>query len=151
MNCATGARLTLLTAAVGASSCIAADPKLEERNAMNDAPTASRPRPPRVLPIEHAGVRYMQDMQARRFGGEQSGGYLVAVDPTSGERLWMLKVYRVADHSGAGVDDIGVHFRSMKLLAGEDTIEVENEVGGVFRVDLRSRNSRHVSGPESRR
>ncbi len=120
----------------------------KETPAMDQPPSASRGRAPRVLPVEHAGVRYMQDTQARRFGGDQSGGYVVAVDPASGQRLWMLKVYRVADHSAAGVDDIGVHFRSMALVPGEDQLEIVNEVGGVYRVDLRARSSRHVSGPD---
>lgn len=115
-----------------------------------DSPSASRPAPPRVPPVEFDGVRYMQDMEARRFGGDQSGGYLVAVNLKTGERLWMLKVYRVSDQTAAGVDDIGVYFHSMKLVPGAAQLEIENEVGGVYRVDLKARTSTWMSGPGSK-
>lgn len=116
---------------------------------MDDGPTASRPAPPRVLPIEHLGVRYLQDMQAFRHGGTQRGGYLVAVNPATGERLWMLKVYPVTDQSSAGVESPGIYFRSMNLVTGRAALEIENEVGGKYLVDLQQRSAAWVSGPES--
>ena len=103
-----------------------------------------------MLPVEHNGVRYQQDMQAFRHGGNQRGGYLVAVDPASGERLWMLKVYEVPDHSAAGVESPGRYFRRMALLDGGAALEIENEVGGIYRVDLGARTSTWVSGPDSK-
>jgi hypothetical protein len=149
MSRALGTTIGALVVAIGVSNCgVAATPK-KESNAMDDAPTASRPAPPRVLPIDHDGVRYMQDMQSFRHGGNQRGGYLVAVDPKSGERLWMLKVYHVTDHSAANVETPGIYFRTMKLT-GPDQLEIENEVGGVYRVDLRARSSTWVSGPQSK-
>jgi hypothetical protein len=36
----------------------------------------------------------------------------------------------------------------MTLLAGKNALEIENEVGGVFRVDLAKRTSTWVSGPD---
>ena len=101
--------------------------------------------------IEHKGLRYQQDFQALRHGGDQRGGYLVAVDPKTGDRLWMLKVYPVADHSAAGVESPGIHFRSMQLVAGREELEIENEVGGRYLVDLNKRSATWVSGPESGR
>src|SRR5262245_38543710 len=82
----------------------------KEKSAMDDAPTPSRPAPPNVPPVEHKGVRYQQDMESFRFGGTQRGGYLVAIDPKTGERLWMLKVYPVTDHNEAGVETPGIYF-----------------------------------------
>jgi hypothetical protein len=121
-----------------------------EKSAMSQPATPSRGAPPSVPPVEHKGVRYQQDMQAARFGGTGRGGYLVAVDPKTGNRLWMLKVYPVADHSAAGVSSPGIYFRSMKL-AGPDSLEIENEVGGKYIVDLAAHTARWVSGPESGR
>lgn len=118
---------------------------------MSDNPSASRGAPPRVLPIEHAGVRYMQDNQAFRHGGDQRGGYLVAVDVKTGQRLWMLKVYPVSTHEGAGVESPGVYFRSLALAPEGKQLEIENEVGGKYRVDLVQRSAQWVSGPESGR
>src|SRR5262249_18470751 len=121
----------------------------KEKSAMDDAPTPSRPAPPNVPPVEHKGVRYQQDMESFRFGGTQRGGYLVAIDPKTGERLWMLKVHPLTDHNEAGVETPGIYFRSMKLVSGQDALEIENEVGGKYIVDLVGRTARWVSGPES--
>ena len=109
----------------------------------------SRPALPPVAPVEHGGVRYQQDMEAQRHGGAGRGGYLVAVDPASGGRLWMLKVYDVPDHSAAGVSSPGRYFRRMTLSPDGGQLEIENEAGGVFRVDLAARTSTWVSGPDS--
>ena len=101
------------------------------------------------MPVESEGVRYMQDNQAFHHGGDQRGGYLVAADVKSGERLWMLKVYPVADHGAAGVEPPGIYFRSLKLAADGASLEIENEVGGKYLVDIRARSARWLSGPES--
>jgi hypothetical protein len=92
-------------------------------------PGASRPAPPRVDPIEHEGVRYQQDMDAQYHGGDQPGGYLVAVDPASGARLWMVKVYHIAAPTRPGLPAMGRYFRRMSLLPDGKHVEVENEVG----------------------
>ena len=43
-----------------------------------------------------------------------------------------------------------IHFKSMKL-AGPDSLEIENEVGGKYVVDLNAHTAHWVSGPESGR
>jgi hypothetical protein len=109
---------------------------------MSDLPPgSSRPPPPQVEPVEHGGIRYEQDLQSWRHGGTQPGGYLVAIDPASGERLWMLRVYEVAAHEAAGVSTPGRYFRSMGLAEGRDALAIENEAGERFLVDLRTRTS----------
>ncbi|GLQ91204.1 hypothetical protein GCM10007901_01540 [Dyella acidisoli] len=115
----------------------------------DDMPSPSRPSAPVVAPILHKGVRYEQDMQSYSHGGTQSGGYLVAIDPKSGERLWMLKVYEVPSQDAAGVSTPGRYFRTMRLLPERDEIEIENEAGGKYIVDLKQRTSTWISGPDS--
>lgn len=117
----------------------------------NNVPRPSRPAPPRVLPIEHNGIRYQQDMESFNHGGTQVGGYLVAVQPTTGERLWMLKVYEVPMQDPAIVSTPGRYFRTMHLVPGKNEIEIENEVGGKYLVDLDAKTSTWISGPDSAR
>lgn len=114
----------------------------------DDMPTPSRPAPPKVEPILHKGVRYEQDMQSSRYGGTQFGGYLVAIEPATCERLWMLKVYEVPTQSDAPFQP-GRYFRSMHLQPEMDKIEIENEVGGKYLVDLSNRSAVWISGPDS--
>jgi len=101
------------------------------------------------MPIVHNGVRYEQDMESYRYGGTQPGGYLVAIDPATGDRLWMLKVYEVTVHDAAGVSTPGRYFRSMRLVPGRDEIEIESEVGGRYVVDLSQRSAAWISGPDT--
>lgn len=119
-----------------------------EKNAMSQSPQSSRPAPPVVKPVEHKGVRYEQDMQSYDHGGDQPGGYLAAVDIKTGERLWLLKVYEVQDNSASGVDSIGLYFKNMALVPGSDTLDIENESGSHFIVDLNAKNSTPVPKPK---
>jgi len=147
----TGRFLAILLLACAAAACATDRTNHKETLLMNDddGPGApSRGAPPVVAPIENGGVRYQQDMDAGHHGGGGLGGYLTAVDAASGKRLWMLKVYEVTDDSAAGVSTPGCYFRRMTLLAGKNALEIENEVGGVFRVDLAKRTSTWVSGPD---
>lgn len=125
-------------------------PSTDKAQTMNDdMPRPSRPSPPAVAPVVHDGVRYEQDMQSYRHGGTQSGGYLVAIDQSTGERLWMLKVYEVPSQDAAGVSTPGRYFKSMQLLPDGERIEIQSEVGGKYVVDLRERTSTWMSGPDS--
>ena len=105
---------------------------------MSDSPSASRPAPPVVPPIEYQGVRYREEMGSYSYGGDQSGGYLVALDALTGKRLWMIKVYQL-QHQDAAIDDIGIYFKSMRLLADRNSLEIENEAGARYLIDLEKR------------
>jgi hypothetical protein len=145
----------LLLAAAGSTACAArpeatptATIQKEEPVMTFQPPRSSRPAPPKVEPIMHNGVRYEQDMQSASHGGTQPGGYLVAVDATTGERLWMLKVYEVPVQADAPFQP-GRYFRSMRLSAAGDQLEIESEAGGKYVVDLARRSSTWISGPDS--
>lgn len=143
---------TALVAALIALGACAGQPETQmgETVMTSDAPEGSRPPPPEVSPVEYDGVRYEED-RVSGASGDRNGGYLAAYDVATGERLWRLQVYEVADHSGAGVPDLGLYFQSMRLLPGERALEVLNEAGGRYRVDLDARTSTQLqpSPPES--
>ena len=111
----------------------------------NNAPTSSRPPPPEVPPVEYEGVRYAQDGLGSEAGGDQASGYLAAIDMRSGERLWRLQVYELAD-SGAA-EACARHFRSMRLVPGRAELEIESEAGSRYLVDLAERTSTLLSSP----
>lgn len=136
----------LVFAACGNSGPGEASSSSQEKTPMSTPPSASRPPAPNVAPIEHNGVRYVQDTHDDRQG-DQPGGYLAALDVKTGKRLWRLKVYDVVDSRAAGVQLGGVYFRAMRLAAGGTALEIENESGGVYRVDLATRKVTRVSAP----
>ena len=146
-----GRVLAVLLLACATATC--ATDRLTDKETLpmndDDGPGApSRPAPPAVAPIEIGGVRYQQDMEAGRHGGNGLGGALVAIDPATGARLWMVQVYTVTDHAAAGVSTPGCYFRRMAPSADRASIEIESEVGGVYRVDIARHVATWVSGPD---
>jgi len=115
---------------------------------MATMPSVSRPSSPEIAPIDHQGVRYEQ---GRHYGrdGDQPGGYLTATDIKTGQRLWRIKVYTIAVPAVPGAPVFARYFRTMKLGADGSVLEIEDEVGAVYRVDLGTRASTQISGPLS--
>ncbi|PTT91567.1 hypothetical protein DBR42_03585 [Pelomonas sp. HMWF004] len=117
-----------------------------ENASMAITPSISRPSSPPIAPIDHDGVRYEQGTHDDR-NGDQPGGYLTATDIKTGQRLWRLKVYTVAVPKVPGAPAFARYFRTMKLSADSSALEIEDEVGAVYRVDLATRVSTQLSGP----
>src|SRR5262249_18832280 len=107
---------------------------------MSDAPTPSRPPPPAVPPVEHAGVRYSQD--------SSPPAALAATDAATGKPLWRLKVYEDANDPNAPTT-MPRYFRSMRLAAGGSALEIEDETGCRYRVDLAARTATWLNPPPS--
>lgn len=141
-------RTIVSTASFTLLSCAAAtggSATRQETPAMS-APSASRPAPPAVAPVEAAGVRYLEDRTDER-DGDQAGGYLAAVDVATGATLWRLKVYDVPDHRAAGVHGNSRHFSALAIAEGGAALIVDNEAGGRYRVDLAARSVTQIGGP----
>jgi hypothetical protein len=102
----------------------------------------SRPPPPRVAPISHAGIRYEQVKNARSLGFEQVTGYLAAIEEASGKRLWAIKVYDNSVNPELESDVQETYFKSMELGAGARELQIINEAGKRFLVDLASQKVR---------
>ena len=138
--------LAQLLIASMASGVIPAPPQPQPEKRNMTTPAASRPSAPVVAPVEHQGVRYAQDGHDDR-AGDQPGGYLVALDAKTGQRLWRLKVYDVPDARAQGRPALPRYFRALRLGADKSSLEIENEAGGVYRVDLGAHTSTQISGP----
>jgi hypothetical protein len=111
-------------------------------------PTASRPAPPEVAPIDYKCIRYQQDWESFRHGGEDGAGYLVAIDPATNTRLWMLKVYSTSPKSpDAPTGGEEVFFGSMPLGPAEDELTIETEFGTRYLVNLKDRTSTLILTP----
>jgi hypothetical protein len=135
----------VLTVRAGGGPTTGAAPN-QEKPPMSQAPSSSRPPSPVVAPVEHDGVRYVQDSFDERQG-DQPGGYLAAVDAKTGARLWRLQVYPVPDYRSAGLPAMVRNFRAMRLAADGRALEIENESGALYRVELATRAVSQLSGP----
>lgn len=105
--------------------------------------SSSRIPAPKVAPVVTEGVRYQQVGNGLLAGFEQMGGYLAAHDAASGTLLWTLRVYDNRRVPGKEGDVQDVFFKSM-VLQGEDTLLIENERGGRYVVDLKTRTAKNA-------
>jgi hypothetical protein len=100
--------------------------------------SSSRIPAPAVATVVVGGVRYEQVPNGLLAGFDQMGGYLVAVDVTSGTPLWTLQVYDNQRVPGREGDVQDVFFKSMAAQR-DGTLLVENERGRRFVVDPATR------------
>lgn len=100
---------------------------------------ASRKAPPVVPPIVFEGVRYEQVMDALSMGYGQRTGYLAAYDEKDNRLLWMKKIYTIEfiEHLEQDVQD--VFFMGMTLNQADRSITIENEIGGIYAIDIDKR------------
>lgn len=103
---------------------------------MHGRPSASRPPPPFVPPIEYKGVHYEQEMNGLQNGLARASGYLVAINPKTNARLWVLQIYATFDDPHMEGDAHVRYFKKMELIDGKDALHIEDEHGFHYEVDL---------------
>jgi hypothetical protein len=92
--------------------------------------------PEPVTPVTHKGIRYEAVHWGKARGLEQNGGYVAAVDASSGEELRLLRVYGVAYDDDREPDKQDVFITRLARRLGSNKLTVENERGERYRVDL---------------
>jgi glucose dehydrogenase len=95
-----------------------------------------RAAPPRVEPVEHAGVRYSEVRGKRVPGAAHQGGAVQAVDLASGKVLWVVQVYSVAADPDMEADKGDVFITRMRLDASQQHLLIRNERGERYVLDL---------------
>lgn len=96
----------------------------------------SRPAPPQVPAIVIDGLSYAQVLNARRLGLSGPCGWLVATDAKTGERKWTQQIYTTVIDPADETDVQEVYFQSMTRIKGRRALEIRNEAGRVFVIDL---------------
>ena len=103
-------------------------------------PAPDRLPPPEVAPVTTGGVRYEVIHWGRDAGFEQNGGHIRAVDPATGASLWTLEVYHIDyDPDGIEYDGQDIFIRKMSKAWFANRLDIEDERGRRYRVDLKTR------------
>lgn len=124
--------LTGCAARAGQASPPAATPAMAPR-----LPAPKRVAPPPVKPLRIAGLRIEALPWARDAGFDQNGGVIAGFDARSGERRWLLQVYRTV-YDPAMESDVQDVFITGLRPAGAMKIMVEDERNRRWLVDLAS-------------
>jgi hypothetical protein len=93
--------------------------------------------PQPVLPVEVHGLRIEAPHSSSDSGTAHDGGFLVAYDTATGDRLWDLEVYRVDYNQERELDVQDVFITSLTVQEGK--ILVRNEATREYLVDAVSR------------
>jgi hypothetical protein len=127
--------LLLLGAVACAGGGSAPDPDIE----LGSAPARKRAAPAEVAPVTRDAVRYEVVHWGKARGLPQNGGYVAAVDAASGEERWLLRVYATSYDASLEADKQDVFITRLRLRCGGECLEVDDERGRRYRVDLASR------------
>ncbi len=93
--------------------------------------------PAEVAPVSIGNVTYSVIHFGRAEGLDQNGGYLLANDKKTGEKLWTLKVYDTKINPELERDVQDVFITELKKH-GQD-LDVSDEKGNRYRVDVKKR------------
>ena len=95
--------------------------------------------PEPVAPVSFEGRRYEAVHFGKARGLAQNGGYVAAIDETSGRELWVQRVYRVRYDGRLEADKHDVFITALTLLPAARALLIENERGARYQLDLRTR------------
>ncbi len=102
--------------------------------------SAKRAAPDPVPPVVVDGVRYEVIHYGLRHGLDQNGGYIVARNVETGEKLCDIKVYEVVhDPKGKEPDSQDVFITSMKKVWFRPRLKVRDEFDRAWTVHLDTR------------
>ncbi len=105
---------------------------------MNDEIEQERYEIPEPEPITVAGIRYEAMPWGKARGLAQNGGYIVAIDSTSNQELWLEKVYDVVYDPEMETDVQDVFICGLTLHDG-NLLHIENERGEHYLLNLATR------------
>jgi hypothetical protein len=109
------------------------------------APAAKRVAPSPVRPVTIAGIRYEAVLGTRSRSLPQEGGYVAAIDAGSGRELWLQRIYETHYDPALEEDVQDVFIRRLRAGPGGKTLEILDELGRRYTLDLATRESRPIS------
>jgi hypothetical protein len=107
-----------------------------------EMPAGKRVGPPNVPPVVIGDLRFEAIHWGKERGFGQNGGYIAALDARSGRELWTLKIYDVVYEPRMEEDVQDVFIKTMSRSASGNRLEVTDERGRRYLVDLQSRSVR---------
>ncbi|NOX76542.1 MAG: hypothetical protein GXP17_08025 [Gammaproteobacteria bacterium] len=102
-------------------------------------PAPKRVAPPEVAPVTIGKLRIEAIHWGKERGLPQNGGYILARDIDSGKELWTLRVYHIDYDEKMESDVQDIFIERLSRGASGGTVEVVDENGRHFEVDLQAR------------
>ncbi len=97
---------------------------------------------PTAPAVTIGNVRYEAPLWTRMRGLPQNGGYVAAIDASSGTELWIAKVYDSLPTDGREADKGDVFITSLRPDRHGKVLWVTDERGRRWRLDLKMRRAK---------
>jgi hypothetical protein len=101
--------------------------------------SAKRVGPKDVAPIEFKDIRFEVIHWGRARGLGQNGGYIAALDRSTGNELWILKIYDIEYDAALESDVQDIFIVSMSKALFGAKLKISDENGRRYVVDIDSR------------
>jgi len=108
------------------------------------AANKKRAAPDPIEPITLDGIRYEAVQVGKARGLEQNGGYITAIDIKTGKELWLIKIYDVRYLGDMEPDKQDILISAMELTGDRGHLEIENESGARFLMDLKTQHVQRI-------
>jgi hypothetical protein len=105
-------------------------------DAMGGDIAKKRAAPAAVPPVSHSGIRYEAIPFGKARGLDQNGGLVAVIDEATGRELRVLRVYRIEYDPDLESDKQDLFITSLAVSADGGCLEVTDERGRRFTVDL---------------
>jgi hypothetical protein len=94
---------------------------------------------PEPEPVSHGGIRYEAVPWGGQDRGLENGGYVAAIDESTGREKWVVKVYAAPHDPDMEGDKLDVFVSRLSLGDGGRRLLVENERGKRYAINLADR------------
>jgi hypothetical protein len=129
-----------LAASILAGSCApGAGSRVSPEAAAQEGPSKKRAGPAAVKPVTRDGIRYEAIVWGKTRGLGQNGGYIAAVEESTGREIWVLRVYEIKYDADMEPDKQDIFITSLLFGSPPDRLLVEDEKGRRYSVDLKTR------------
>jgi len=100
---------------------------------------ADRLPPAEVPPVTMENIKFVVVHWGKERGLGQNGGYIEAIEATTGKKLWLLKIYDVHYDPDMEEDVQDIFIKSMKKTFFSNKLKISDERGRKYLVDPSSR------------
>ena len=106
--------------------------------------SADRLPPAEVDPVVVGQIKYNVIHWGKNRGLDQNGGYISATDTSTGQEMWVLKIYSIEYDPQMEEDVQDVFIKSMSKVWFKNKLKVINEDDNKYLIDLDSKSINKV-------
>lgn len=100
------------------------------------AVSAKRLPPKDVVPVVFEGIEYSVTHWTKEKGLRQNGGYILATEQSSGDEIWVKRIYETQYQQNLEKDIQDVFIIAISIDKKNRSLRVINEEGKLFKVNI---------------